>query len=264
MTSTAMNRAPLATLYIAMEVVTTACSSLVVVSSCPPVATSFPGIVFSVPSSTPMLSVTMPPTTNPEYILSQFPSPPLSPIIPSQPPLETLPELFYAAERPQRDAQLKNRIFNYYFLVVPLLVAAIAALLWYANRQRRRNQEQMMLRGQHAIPRDVERCAVYRRYHSRFFEGLDESGEAPPPYKLKDDAPPILEASIDASCLSTQVAIPERALLRGETDQIPNYTKTPDEQDSNTTLNPPVWTTMLQEELGSEVSAPIVANSHQS
>jgi hypothetical protein len=164
----------------------------------------------------------MPPITNsqPELtstILSQLPS--LDPPNPSQPSLETRPALFIAAEQPQQQVQVSNRVFNYYFLFLALLVAIVALLLWYIHRHRKRGQEQVRLRGRHALVQDVEQ-AVLRRNQLPFVEGLNESGEAPPPYKPKDDKTTIVEATENDG-----ITIPPRVLSRDGTERVylPDY-----------------------------------------
>ena len=124
--------------------------------------------------------------------------------------------------------EVKGRVLNYYFLFLALLVAALAALLWWMHHQRRREQEQIRLRGQHALVRDVERWAIDRRNQPPVVEGLNESGEAPPPYKPKDDTLTNLIPANDNPELALDVAIPPRALSRDETEhaRLPDYVET--------------------------------------
>ncbi|KAI4196224.1 MAG: hypothetical protein LQ350_006677 [Teloschistes chrysophthalmus] len=103
-----------------------------------------------------------------------------------------------------------SSILNYYFLLLALLIILIAiAYLVYARRQRtrialsRRN-------GQRALARDLERWGSSGPYRaaaaappptttsarlgrSRREEGLDERGEAPPPYLPKEPEPVYME-----------------------------------------------------------------------
>lgn len=164
----------------------------------------------------------MPPTTNsqPELtpiVSSQLLS--LDLLNPSQPSLETRPALFIAAEQPQQQGQVSNRVFNYYFLFLALLVAAVAALLWYIHRHRKRGQEQVRLRGRHALVQDVERV-ILRRNQSSSVEGLNESGEAPPPYKPKDNKTTIVETDENDG-----ITMPPRVLSRDDTEHVrlPDY-----------------------------------------
>lgn len=171
--------------------------------------------------------MTMPPTASLESI-SMSVSSPITPVILNQPPLETYPELFIATAQTPPGGEAKNRVFNYYFLFLALLAAILAALLWWLHRQRRREQEQIRLRGQRALVRDVERWAMYRRRQPPTVEGLNESGEAPPPYKSKDDILTALELVRNTMDLAVDVAIPPRALSRDEIEhvQLPDYSET--------------------------------------
>ena len=181
-------------------------------------------VVSSEPSAlnTPRPSVTMPPTTNsqPELasiVLSQLA--PRDPLDPRQPSLETPPALFIAAEQPQQQVQVSNRVLNYYFLFLALLVAVVAVLLWYIHRHRKRGQEQVRLRGRHALVHDVEQ-AILRRNQPPFVEGLNESGEAPPPYKPEDNKTTIVETAENNG-----ITIPPRVLSRDGTEHVrlPDY-----------------------------------------
>ncbi|KAF2628645.1 hypothetical protein BU25DRAFT_457451 [Macroventuria anomochaeta] len=171
----------------------------------------------------------MPPIANLESTaLSSTPlSLPLTPVFPSQPPLETHHELSIAADQSHPGREVKNRVFNYYFLFLALLTAALAALLWWIHRQRRREREQIRSEGQHALARDVERWAIYRRNQPPTVEGLNESGEAPPPYKPKDDTVATLEPINDNPELADDVAIPPRVRTRDgiEHARLPEYVK---------------------------------------
>ena len=90
-------------------------------------------------------------------------------------------------------------VFHYYWLILALFGVLVAAFLWWINRRRRRRKEQMRLNGQDALARDMEGWTNTRRWfhgawrpdQMRQFapreEGLDEHGEAPPPYRPKAD-----------------------------------------------------------------------------
>lgn len=182
----------------------------------------------------------MPPAASPE-ILSTPVSAPLTPVIPNQPPLQTYPELFIATEQTPQGGGAKNRVLNYYFLFLALLAAMLALLLWWLHRQRRRGQEQIRLRGQRALVRDVERWAMYRRRQAPVVEGLNQHGEAPPPYKPKDDTITTLEHLNDGTDGAVDVAVPPRALARDDTNRIrlPDYSETIGIDDSNTDSSSP-------------------------
>lgn len=104
----------------------------------------------------------------------------------------------------------------------------MATLLWWMYRKRRHEQEEIRLRGQRALSRDVERWAIQRRNQSPIVEGLNESGEAPPPYKPKEDSLGNLELN-NVSCEQTRhIEVPQRALWQGSVEQVqlPDYVKT--------------------------------------
>ncbi|KAF2003663.1 hypothetical protein P154DRAFT_394634, partial [Amniculicola lignicola CBS 123094] len=97
-------------------------------------------------------------------------------------------------------AQHRNEYaFNYYFLFLVMVGVAIAIGLWWIERRRRRQKESMRLSGQQALARDLDGWVDTRRWmHGRWRqnlpaammrreEGLDEHGEAPPPYEPKGD-----------------------------------------------------------------------------
>ncbi|KAH6633110.1 hypothetical protein C7974DRAFT_375242 [Boeremia exigua] len=133
----------------------------------------------------------MPPTTNlwPSLDSSSLPlSPPLSPVFPNQLPPATPPEPSSAAEQGVR---VNNRIAAHYILFIVLLVALVlsatlTAMLWYIHRRKQRVQEQTRQRGERAVSRHVERWGIYRRNYPPTIEGLNESGDAPPPYRPSD------------------------------------------------------------------------------
>lgn len=183
--------------------------------------------------------MTMSPAASPEILSTPVISP-ISPTLPNQPPLQTFPEPFIATEQTPQAGEARNRVFNYYFLFLALLAAMLAALLWWLHRQRRRDQEQIRLTGQRALERDVERWAIHRRRQAPVVEGLDHDGEAPPPYKPKDDTVTTLEHLHDGMDGAGSVAIPPRVLSREDTDHIrlPDYSETVRLNDRNTDRPP--------------------------
>lgn len=184
-------------------------------------------------------SVTMPPAASLDSISTSVLSP-ISPVNPNQPPLQTFPELFIATEQTPQGSVGKNRVFNYYFLFLALLAAILAALLWWMHRQRRREREQTRLRGQHALVRDVERWTMYRRRQAPVVEGLNESGEAPPPYQPKDDTVTTPEHFTDAMDGAGSITIPPRALSRNDTGHVllPDYSESVQIDNSNMDIPP--------------------------
>lgn len=120
------------------------------------------------------------------------------------------------------------KTFNYYFLLLAVLVILIAMIFWFLHRRRLRRREFWRQSGEQALARDVEGWANPRRFmHGRYrandavplrqtadrCEGLDEHGEAPPPYQSKPED------------TTVTVTIPLRTLPRdgSERSQPPQY-----------------------------------------
>jgi hypothetical protein len=81
-------------------------------------------------------------------------------------------------------------VFNYYFLFLAALALLVIGLVWYFHLQRARQRHAQRVSGQHALARDLEGWAGARRSAGngrRREEGLDEDGEAPPPYQGKSE-----------------------------------------------------------------------------
>ncbi|RFU31883.1 hypothetical protein B7463_g4490, partial [Scytalidium lignicola] len=124
-----------------------------------------------------------------------------------------------------------THLFNYYFLILAVLALALALLFLYYGRRRRKRAAIIRADGRYALARDVDGwrgtrginsnwanwgympsagAQGYRSGRARpwnnFFgsgdrEGLDERGEAPPPYAHEDKPP-----SIDVGERSGRVA----------------------------------------------------------
>jgi hypothetical protein len=145
------------------------------------------------------------------------------------PVVEALP----ATDDPQDEPVHNGTVFNYYFLFLAALVVLIGASLWWVHGRRRRRAQQLRANGQHALARDLEGWAGtqgsthgrYGRYppspHAMRAEGLDEHGEAPPPYQSKN------EVAVEATRApgGAQVTVPRRAHARDEHHRIlpPGY-----------------------------------------
>jgi hypothetical protein len=108
--------------------------------------------------------------------------------------------------------------FNYYFLLLAVFAVFVAALLWYFHHRRAKKRALMRRGGQHALARDMEGWAGTRRFmHGHYrpsnavlvrqHEGLNEHGEAPPPYQPKTDGPTV------------DLTIPLQTLSRDENDR---------------------------------------------
>jgi hypothetical protein len=83
-----------------------------------------------------------------------------------------------------------TNVFNYYFLFLAALALLVIGLVWYFHLQRARQRHAQRVSGQHALARDLEGWAGARRSVGngrRREEGLDEDGEAPPPYQGKSE-----------------------------------------------------------------------------
>ncbi|KAF2025891.1 hypothetical protein EK21DRAFT_26426, partial [Setomelanomma holmii] len=135
------------------------------------------------------------------------------------------PDLFPAATSSSTDHTRDATVFNYYFLFLAAFAVLIAALLWWLHRQRKRRKEQMRLSGHNALSQDLEGWAGARRFmhgrHGRYQtslvrreEGLNEHGEAPPPYQPKSEDTVALEPTAGAENAASPT-IPLRTLPRG-------------------------------------------------
>ncbi|KAF9700043.1 hypothetical protein EKO04_001290 [Ascochyta lentis] len=154
--------------------------------------------------------------------LPGLPSMPTIPSVPDLPPLEAPPELFVAANQPPNGRAVNNRVFNYYFLFLALFTGVLAALFWWLHHQRRREREQTRSSGH------VEGWAFNRRNQLPHIEGLNEAGEAPPPYMSKIAAVTTQDSGSGLTELGTGVTRPPRALSQGqiEHDRLPHYLET--------------------------------------
>jgi hypothetical protein len=139
-------------------------------------------------------------------------------------PNETSPSFsdsFDSEEEEQdfNDAQSSDvKAFNYYFLLLAMLVLLVALFLWIIHWWRKRQRDRLRQSGQQALARDLEGWQnAQRLMHGRYRangavlvqrdEGLNEHGEAPPPYLPKT------EGAVE------EVTIPLRTLSRGEAER---------------------------------------------
>jgi hypothetical protein len=127
-------------------------------------------------------------------------------------------------------------VFNYYFLFLAALGVLVALLLWWLHRRRRQRKAQTRRSGQTALAQDLEGWAGTRRFmqgsharneaaHVRPQEGLDENGEAPPPYQYKSEATAYVSAD-GGHDPAASLAVPLRTLSRDDTEhgRPPGYT----------------------------------------
>ncbi|KAL8858991.1 MAG: hypothetical protein Q9178_004472 [Gyalolechia marmorata] len=110
-----------------------------------------------------------------------------------------------ATASPQNAAEDRhnNGVLNYYFLLLAFVIILLGILYLVIARRKRQKLAQRRQNGQRALARDLERWGGggpwgpgrFRMPRSsgtrqpRREEGLDESGEAPPPYVPKEPEP---------------------------------------------------------------------------
>jgi len=108
--------------------------------------------------------------------------------------------------------------FKYYYIFLIILAVLIAIAIWLIRRRKVRHLTVRRQNGQQALARDVEawpgtrrllhgRCRATNSVLLRRTEGLDERGEAPPPYQPKSEVS------------STTLAIPLRVLPADESER---------------------------------------------
>jgi len=108
--------------------------------------------------------------------------------------------------------------YKYFYLLLGMLAGLILVAAWLIHRRKVRRRALRRLNGQPASARDVEAWPGTRRLlHGRYratnsvllrpTEGLDEHGEAPPPYQPK------------SGVNSTTIAIPLRVLSANESER---------------------------------------------
>lgn len=172
------------------------------------------------PTSIPSVNITPTLTTfQTEKTASSASSPNLSP--PSAPTPTPSP---ITNEGPHAD----EKIINFYFLFIAVFVVILFGLHWFYRRRKKRKIAIARTRGHNEIARDVEGLMGNRRWRyggRRAFvsdvhreEGLDERGEAPPPY-MPDEPPPTLargdvglDNGVDVDAAAAGSSIPLRRL----------------------------------------------------
>ncbi|KAI4908413.1 hypothetical protein J4E90_009038 [Alternaria incomplexa] len=121
------------------------------------------------------------------------------------------------AELYPEERQNVSYFSNYYFLLI-ILAVLILVTAWLIHSRNVRRRALSSQNGQQASARDVEAWPGTRRLlHGRYgatnsvllrpTEGLDEHGEAPPPYQPKSEVS------------STTIAIPLRVLSANESER---------------------------------------------
>ncbi|KZF18931.1 hypothetical protein L228DRAFT_271565 [Xylona heveae TC161] len=88
----------------------------------------------------------------------------------------------------------RDGLLNYYFLLLAILIIIIGVAYWVFHRRRKNKVARVRNSGQNALARDLDGWAPRSRWiyggwrgvmggNARHEEGLDEHGEAPPPYQ---------------------------------------------------------------------------------
>ena len=205
---------------IAQDTVTSAAPLLTIVST-PPTATSLPQTAHTRSMTTSFIVANTSHVTTSTAIASTG-----SPVT---------NDVLSGSGRPNQDPN--EGVFHYYWLILALFGVLVAVFLWWVNRRRRRRKEQMRLDGQDALARDMEGWINTRRWfhgtwrpnQTREFErreeGLNEHGEAPPPYRPKGD---VTDAEDSPQNLSYGLSLPLRTLSREGLDasRLPGYRET--------------------------------------
>jgi hypothetical protein len=86
----------------------------------------------------------------------------------------------------------RGGIINYYFVFLALFIVLAFLGVYFLNRRRQARKEAWLASGQHALRRDMDGYSSnagqwQRRNEANRRDGLDEYGQAPPPYIAKQD-----------------------------------------------------------------------------
>lgn len=158
------------------------------------------------------------------------------------------------SQQPDETTERNNNVFNYYFLILAVFGVFVAVGLWWIRRRSKRRKEQMRLSGQNALARDLDGWINTRRWmhgawrHNqptgfvRREEGLNEHGEAPPPYQPKSEVASEPNGTLQDA--ASGLTIPLRTLSRDRIDvaQPPQYAEQ-DGYDENPNVRPDTATT---------------------
>lgn len=149
-------------------------------------------------------------------------------------------------------AEDDTHVFNYYFLLIAIFIAILLLGFIFAGRRRKRKTQLMIQSRQQALRRDLEGWqggprptrnntgtrwgAGTRNWRAggvtRHDEGLDELGEAPPPYNPGDKPPSIVvdrsasrshDGDMNNDNEGPALAVPLRTLSRNNTGNPPGY-----------------------------------------
>lgn len=118
----------------------------------------------------------------------------------------------------------ESDLVNMYFLILAAFAVLLVLGIWYWRRGKKRKRLASVGRRHNALQQDLELgrqrgggvnwLGLGRGGRGERVEGVDERGEAPPPYNA-DTSPPTEGES--------QVTVPERALVREESGALPKY-----------------------------------------
>ncbi|EMD97859.1 hypothetical protein COCC4DRAFT_33233 [Bipolaris maydis ATCC 48331] len=146
-----------------------------------------------------------------------------------------LPQMVIAARQVFED-ETPHEIsaFKYYFLLIGVLVVMIAFLLWYLHRRTKHKTEFCEQDSEQPPARDIQTWSQPRRFMygiyeasnsflSRQSEGLDQNGDAPPPYQPKSRAPTI-DVEIPLPTLSRSLSQRSQRSQRSQPPQYPSST----------------------------------------
>jgi|SRR5579871_4327551 len=132
-----------------------------------------------------------------------------------------------------------DNLLNFYFIFIALFIIIVVVGIWFIHRHKKQRKARLRNSGQNALARDLNGWSQPRRWIHGVApwrmdgpltareEGLNELGEAPPPY-IKDTQSREQRLSIgnaSAAELPTEPAIPLRTLSRDERDRLkpPDY-----------------------------------------
>jgi hypothetical protein len=155
------------------------------------------------PSSFAQLTTSFPPNFDPSLTISTSNLPP-----PTSTPSAGAPQTqsnFPAVGTPAAgddSHEQASRSFDYYFLILAFALVLVTGCVLYLGRRKRRKTALMQSHGRRALARDVEgwrsRLGVGRPSASSHTigraareDGLDDRGEAPPPYVPRSKSPSI-------------------------------------------------------------------------
>ena len=117
------------------------------------------------------------------------------------PTIDDAPQTF-PSDSDDRDSTLdgdeddrRGGLINYYFVFLAIFIVLAFLGIYFLNRRRQARRAAWRTSGENALRRDVEGWAGgmsnarrwHRREESRRVEGLNEVGEAPPPYRPKGE-----------------------------------------------------------------------------